>query len=139
MTRLSDGRMSAHQLLYNARSEAELFENVRDYCAQGGWWMYHTHDSRKSQSGWPDVVALRAGTMVIAELKRQREQPTTSQALVIGLLRDVVDSLRGLALIAGRTAGTEDLPVQVYVWRPSDLPDIQRILLAPPYRWPRPG
>lgn len=132
-------RLSARQLLHNAMSEDELFENVRDYCKAGGWWMYHTHDSRKSTPGWPDVVALRAGTLLIAELKRQREQPTPPQTLVIGLLRDVVDSVRGNALRSGHTAGTEDLPVQVYVWRPSDLPDIQRILLSPPYRWPRPG
>jgi len=132
-------RLASRQLLYNAMSEAELFENVRDYCAQGGWWMYHTHDSRKSTPGWPDVVALRSGCMIVAELKRQREQPTTDQTRVIGLLRDVVDQVRGLARLAGIGAGTLDLPVQVFVWRPSDLPDIQQILLSPPHRWASPG
>jgi hypothetical protein len=60
--------------LVETASEDELFEYVRDCCAVGGWMMYHTHDSRHSASGFPDVTAVHAGMgrLVFAELKSQR-------------------------------------------------------------------
>lgn len=47
-----------------------------------GWRAYHTHDSRRSEEGFPDLVlASRTQRRVIyAELKRPGEDPTEAQA-----------------------------------------------------------
>ena len=34
-----------------------------------GWLSYHTYDSRKSAAGFPDLVLVKAGVMIAAELK----------------------------------------------------------------------
>ena len=34
-----------------------------------GYLCYHTHDSRRSQSGFPDLVLAKNGVVLIAELK----------------------------------------------------------------------
>jgi hypothetical protein len=70
-----------------------------------GWLSYHTHDSRRSDAGWPDVALVhpKHGRFLIRELKRQRENPTPDQ-------RKWLEALAG--------AG-----VDVGVWRPMDLLD----------------
>lgn len=35
-----------------------------------GWLVYHTHDSRGSQKGFPDLVLLRGTRLLFVELKR---------------------------------------------------------------------
>lgn len=62
---------------------------------------YHTHDSRKSPSGFPDWVILGPGGILFRELKRESKSPTPSQRAWLALLR-------GVGLDAD-------------VWRPSDL------------------
>jgi len=74
---------------------------------EAGWWAYHTHDSRRSERGFPDLVLVRE-RVIFAELKRRGAQLRKEQALVIGLLRG---------------AGAE-----VYVWWPADEADVRRIL-----------
>src|SRR5689334_11224759 len=44
--------------------QATVEKTLRDR----GWLVYHTRDSRKSEAGFPDVIALRAGYMIVAEL-----------------------------------------------------------------------
>ena len=34
-----------------------------------GWMAYHTHDSRRSTAGFPDLILIQAGIMIAAELK----------------------------------------------------------------------
>ena len=38
-----------------------------------GFMTYHTHDSRRSPSGWPDVAAIKptGGTLYLCELKTE--------------------------------------------------------------------
>jgi VRR-NUC domain len=37
---------------------------------QRGWSLvYHTHDSRKSRAGFPDLIMLRAGRQMVLEVK----------------------------------------------------------------------
>jgi hypothetical protein len=74
------------------------------------WSVYHTHDSRHSKSGFPDL-ALWRDRFVFAELKRVGEKPRIDQVAV----------LDGLA-----RAGAE-----VYVWTLDDLHEIGRILERP--------
>ncbi|HET6497116.1 MAG TPA: VRR-NUC domain-containing protein [Thermoleophilia bacterium] len=46
-----------------------------------GWLAYHTHDSRRSAAGFPDLtlVHLETGKLMFVELKTERENPTPPQ------------------------------------------------------------
>ncbi len=73
-----------------------------------GWRVYHTHDSRRSEPGFPDLVLLKGVRAVVAELKVGRNTTTAEQ-------REW--------LAAWRAAG-----VETYEWRPADWPAIERLL-----------
>jgi len=94
--------------------------NERDFQAQvlqlanlTGWLTYHTHDSRRSQAGFPDLVFVRPPAIVFAELKSAR-----------GKLRPEQEAW--LEAVAGcETVGAR-------LWRPSDWPEIEKEMLARP-------
>ncbi len=90
--------------------ERELQSSVIRYAQVLGWRCYHTHDSRRSNPGFPDIVLVRDGRVVYAELKKHGKSPTLEQREWLG---DLVSS------------GQE-----VYVWRPMDWLgyEIQRLL-----------
>lgn len=46
-------------------------------------WAYHTHDSRRSQAGWPDLVLIGPKGTLFRELKRQTQRPTPIQQAVL--------------------------------------------------------
>ena len=74
-----------------------------------GWYCYHTYSSKRSEPGFPDLVCISPqGRVIFAELKTQRGRLTAEQERVIELLR------RG--------------DNEVYVWRPADWPEIERLL-----------
>lgn len=89
--------------------EAEWQQQVLDVARLGGWLAYHTHDSRHSERGWPDVALLRPPRLVVAELKVGRRQVTPEQRVW----------LDELARVPG---------VESYVWRPADLAEVCFIL-----------
>lgn len=60
--------------------EKAFQQAVLDYARLMGWMVYHTHDSRHSAAGFPDLVMVRQGRMVVAELKRVGGKPTAEQA-----------------------------------------------------------
>lgn len=70
-----------------------------------GWRCYHTRDSRRSPGGFPDLVLLRAGVLILAELKSAAGRPTAEQR----------EWLADLAAVPG---------VRVRLWRPADWPEI---------------
>ena len=77
-----------------------------------GWRHYHTHDSRRSDRGFPDLVLVRAPRLVFAELKRQNGRVRPDQKLWLGALQTVaaaVEAACGQAL------------VEVHLWRPIDI------------------
>jgi hypothetical protein len=74
-----------------------------------GWLEYHTYDSRRSTPGFPDLVLVRPGRVVWAELKTDAGKLTAAQAAWLQALRD---------------AGQE-----VHVWRPANWPEIEAALL----------
>ncbi|MGE9348668.1 VRR-NUC domain-containing protein [Isoptericola variabilis] len=86
-------------------SEAALQTRVLGLARELGWMAYHTHDSRRSQPGFPDLVLLHAkrGGQVVAELKTERGRVSTEQH-------------RWLAEFRG-------CGVEAHVWRPADLLD----------------
>jgi len=99
-------------------TEAGWLGVVVDLARIRGWLVYHTHDSRHSAAGFPDLVLVRAGRLVFAELKRnarteraQARQVTADQAAWLAALGDVKADA-----------------VEVYVWRPVDWPSVVQVL-----------
>jgi len=95
-------------------SEAAFQEQVIEYAHLRGWRSYHAHDSRRSAPGFPDLVLLRVGKMIVAELKRESGVLSKPQR----------EFLIELMAVAGASGGA----VSVCVWRPSDWPDVERML-----------
>ncbi len=69
---------------------------------------YHTHDSRRSAAGFPDLTLVRGRRLLFAELKREAGRTTAEQ-----------DGWREALREAGQEA---------YLWRPSDWPSIETAL-----------
>lgn len=95
------GKDIRHQLRTIAMTEADLYEKIRQLCNLFGLRIYHTHDSRHSESGWPDL-AIVGTRLLLRELKTVREHPTQSQ-------REWLTALRHAGVDAD-------------VWRPDDWP-----------------
>lgn len=89
-------------------SERDFMESVIDEARLRGWLVYHTHDSRRSEAGFPDFVMVRGRTVLWVECKRDGQNPTHAQRVWLDAL--------------GR-AGQ-----MVYVWRPRDREEVSRWL-----------
>lgn len=91
-------------------SEAQFQRAVVELAQALGWLVYHVPDSRRSAPGFPDLCLLHParGRYLTAELKRERGRITVDQLVW----------LEGL-----RKAG-----VEAYLWRPSDWPEIEKVL-----------
>ncbi len=87
--------------------------SVRRLALQSGFLIYHTHDSRRSDPGFPDLVLCRPGSLIFAELKTATGKLSEEQAVWVDVL---CHSIPG---------------VECYVWRPEDWPSITARLTAP--------
>ena len=88
--------------------QARVLELLRT----AGYKCYHTRDSRGSQPGFPDLVAVRPGHPIIfAELKTVTGKLTSEQHVWLEHLR--------------RAQGHE-----VFVWTPRDMQDIIAMMAA---------
>lgn len=83
--------------------EKTLQERVRQIAELYGWLYYHTHDSRRSNPGWPDVVLVhpRTGKFLVRELKRMKGRTSQKQRAWLEAL--------------------ERAGIDVGIWRPIDL------------------
>lgn len=101
-------------------TERVLQERVRHLAVAMGWLVYHTHDSRRSEPGFPDLVLVHADRRLLLyrELKTMRGTVTAHQ-------RRWLDALTA----AGANAA---------VWRPTDWLDgtVERALTPPTRRNP---
>lgn len=88
-------------------SEAEFAEAFEKRAKETGWKTYHTKDSRKSKAGFPDETCWR-DRVFFAELKTEDGVASAAQLTTIEELK---------------AAGAE-----VYLWRPSDWAEIERVL-----------
>lgn len=95
-------------------SETDFETWFKDVAQLTRWLVYHTRDSRGSQEGFPDWVLWKPVRLIFAELKDDKRQPTPAQWLWLEGLQTVAD-------VPGS-------PVEVYLWRPSDRPAIERVL-----------
>ena len=100
---------TARQVLDAAMSEADFQKQVVAFAEALGWHVYHTHDSRRSNPGWPDLAMVRRHRLLLWELKTEKGRVTPEQ-------RDFLERLQGVAV------------VEVDLRRPSDWPRIEEAL-----------
>lgn len=75
------------------------------------WDVYHTHDSRRSAWGFPDLVLIQPPFLIYAELKKSGGQPTPEQCQWLEDLHNCGE--------------------ETYLWRPDDWPEIEAVLKRP--------
>lgn len=54
-----------------------------------GWECFHVHDSRRSAAGFPDLILIRAGRLIAAELKVGKNKTTAAQEAWLALFAGV--------------------------------------------------
>ena len=59
--------------------EKEFQRDVTKAATDLGWLWYHTHDSRRSVPGFPDLVLVRRGRIIFAELKTDKGKLSAAQ------------------------------------------------------------
>ena len=97
-------------------TETRLLQTVRRLAKQHSYICYHTHNSRRSEEGFPDVVLARPpgltsqGRIIFAELKSAHGKLTEAQHLWLDILQHVAET------------------IEVYCWYPADVPMIEEIL-----------
>jgi len=92
-------------------TETQFLRSVVSIAEDGGWLVYHTYDSRRSQAGFPDLVMTRAGRTIFAELKSQKGRIKAAQQEWL----DALDKTEGL---------------EVFLWRPSDMDEVVKNLMG---------
>lgn len=99
--------------LAQRETEADFQAWVLRQAALFGWAVFSMHDSRKQHwgtaVGWPDLVLVRDGQFIAAELKSERGKLTAAQEIWLALL----DQVPGIL---------------TRVWRPSNRPAIVHLL-----------
>jgi len=62
-------------------TERAFQQAVENLALRAGWLVYHTHDSRRSRPGFPDLVLVHAarGLVLFRELKTQTGRLTPAQ------------------------------------------------------------
>jgi hypothetical protein len=93
-------------------SEKKWQDTVIAICRARGYLVYHTHDSRRSAPGFPDLVIAGHGRVIFAELKVVGADLDPAQRAWANQLAEAVKS---------RNQG-------MYLWRPGDLDEINEVL-----------
>jgi len=94
--------------LKSLETEREFQTRVTDLARINGWSVYSVPDSRRATlSGYPDLTMWRTTDrrIIFAELKREKGRISPAQEIILGELRAL-----------GK--------VEVYLWKPSDWPEI---------------
>lgn len=94
-------RQSSRQPIRASITEARLQQTVHQLCSCLRLLHYHTHDSRRSNAGWPDLAIIRADELLLRELKSERGAVRPEQRTWLDALAQV-------------------RRVSVGVWRPAD-------------------
>lgn len=90
-------------------SERDFMAQVREYAELNGWLVYHTHDSRRSDAGFPDLVIVRDYDLYFVELKTNKGRVKPAQEMWLSALRRA-------------------FYCSERVWRPQDWDEIERTL-----------
>ena len=100
------------ETIKSLETEREFQTRVCDLARLCGWSVYSVPDSRRATlSGYPDLTMWRTSDrrIIFAELKREKGRISPAQEVIIGELRAL-----------GK--------VEVYLWKPSDWPEILGVL-----------
>ncbi len=89
-------------------TEAEFQAQIVEFAQVRSWRHYHTHDSQRSADGFPDLVLVRFGRLIFAELKTATGRVNIHQW----------DWLTDLSVTTAET----------YLWRPDDWNEIVTLL-----------
>lgn len=89
-------------------TEEDFQQQVEQTLSLFRWKFYHTRDSRGSEADFPDLIALRPPRKLVAELKKIGKEPTDGQCLWLEYFK---------------ACGFE-----VFVWKPSDIDEVLRVL-----------
>lgn len=90
--------------------ERDFLAQVLEAAKQASWLAYHTHDSRRSAAGFPDLILVKPGFPIIfSELKTAKGKVSKAQ-------RHWLETL------------AQGEGVLVCLWRPGDLPQILDLL-----------
>jgi hypothetical protein len=95
---------------FTETTEKQLREQIRDLCKLMGWKFYFTFTSIHSPRGMPDLILCKPPRLIFAELKTEKGQLSDYQ-------REWIASL----IACGGN-------VECYLWRPSDIENIAKIL-----------
>lgn len=103
-------------------SEKDFQQQILDLARVYRWRSYHTHDSRHSAAGFPDLVLVRGPELLFAELKTETGKVSDAQADWIADLERVASSVQTIRdRLNNWTPGNDTgACVEVFVWRPSD-------------------
>lgn len=105
-----------------AISEKSFQAQVVDLARLNGWLVYHTYDSRRSESGFPDLVMVRGPELIFVEIKNQAGKLSLTQ-------RSWIDALSKVgAAVAAIESDREVTHVGVYLWRPDAWDEIVTLL-----------
>lgn len=62
-------RRTARAVFPPPRPEADFQHVIVELARSLGWLVYHPHDSRNSEGGWPDLALCKPPRFILAELK----------------------------------------------------------------------
>ena len=82
------------------RTEAQIQARVIEAAEIGGWLVYHTYDSRRSNKGFPDLVLVRPPQVIFAELKGPDGRVTPEQ-------QKWIEQLEGCTMVTAAVVGPE--------------------------------
>ena len=73
-------RLSVEETRLRAILEKDFQAQIVELAALAGWRLiYHTHDSRRSNPGFPDLVMMRPPEIIVLEVKREKGRLTAEQ------------------------------------------------------------
>lgn len=101
-------------------TERQLQDAIVELARLLGWLVYHTHDSRHSAAGFPDLVLVRGVRIVFAELKSANGELAPAQIAWLEAFERVGDfiDLGHFSKVDFPTCGAPS--VESLVWRPDD-------------------
>lgn len=102
---MSEARVTLDTSLTEKQWQSCIMSALRAH----GFLAYHTYDSRRSQPGFPDIIALRGWRILAIELKAEKGRLTPAQREWLAAF-EATDH------------------AEAYCWRPSDWDTIERVL-----------
>ena len=67
-------------------TEAEFQQKITDRAEALSWLVYHTHDSRRSNAGFPDLFLCRGDRVVAFEVKSEHGRVSDAQNVWLNAL-----------------------------------------------------